>query len=109
MAEVQSLFVANEKKLSQEVLRPGANQIDQSRRFPRAKTLQLWARPACSACLFLLNLAVPARALGKCRAHGILFDKTIVGSTASGGFCQRNLAVHEDSSYAPLARQHVTL
>jgi len=34
MADVQSLLVANEK-LSQEVLRPGADQIDQSRRFPR--------------------------------------------------------------------------
>ena len=34
MADVQSLLVANEK-LSDEVLGPGADQIDQSRRFPR--------------------------------------------------------------------------
>ncbi len=34
MADVPSLLAANEK-LSQEVLRPGADQIDQSRRFPR--------------------------------------------------------------------------
>ena len=53
MAEVQSLLVANEK-LSQEVLRPGADQIDQSRRFPRENIAALGKAG-------VLGLLVPAQ------------------------------------------------
>jgi hypothetical protein len=51
MADVQSLLVANEK-LSQEVLRPGADQIDQSRSFPRENIAAL-GKAGVLACLFL--------------------------------------------------------
>jgi len=40
MADVHSLIAANEK-LSQELLRPSADQIDQSRRFPRENIIAL--------------------------------------------------------------------
>jgi alkylation response protein AidB-like acyl-CoA dehydrogenase len=62
MADVQSLLVANEK-LSQEVLRPGADQIDQSRRFPRE------------------NIA----ALGKAGVLGLLVPAQFGGAGASLG------------------------
>ncbi len=53
MADVQSLLAANEK-LSQEVLRPGADQIDQSRRFPRENIAALGKAG-------VLGLLVPAQ------------------------------------------------
>jgi alkylation response protein AidB-like acyl-CoA dehydrogenase len=68
MAEVQSLFVANEK-LSQEVLGPGADQIDQSRRFPRE------------------NIA----ALGKAGVLGLLVPVQFGGAGASLGEMSRVL------------------
>jgi len=68
MADVQSLLVANEK-LSQEVLRPGADQIDQSRRFPRE------------------NIAV----LGKAGVLGLLVPAQFGGPGASLGEMSRVL------------------
>jgi alkylation response protein AidB-like acyl-CoA dehydrogenase len=68
MADVQSLLVANEK-LSQEVLRPGADQIDQSRRFPRE------------------NIA----ALGKAGVLGLLIPAQFGGAGASLGEMSRVL------------------
>jgi alkylation response protein AidB-like acyl-CoA dehydrogenase len=68
MADVQSLLAANEK-LSQEVLRPGADQIDQSRRFPRE------------------NIA----ALGKAGVLGLLVPAQFGGAGASLGEMSRML------------------
>ena len=53
MADVQSLLAANEK-LSREVLRPGADQIDQARRFPRENIAALGQAG-------VLGLLVPAQ------------------------------------------------
>ena len=79
MAEVQSLLVANEK-LSREVLRPGADQIDQSRRFPRE------------------NIA----ALGKAGVLGLLVPAQFGGAGASLGEMSRVLI--RNPSPAPLPR-----
>jgi DNA-binding transcriptional MerR regulator len=83
MADVQSLLVANEK-LSQEVLRPGADQIDQSRRFPRE------------------NIA----ALGKAGVLGLLVPTQFGGAGASLGEMSR---LQDTQSQACASTAMVTL